>query len=138
MSDDRDTLTPEPYAPPSPPAPEDEPAFLARARRILAGDVRPEDYLPVTSEVRHRVELFMDWARGRANGVPLAPEVEPRQLRSELLSFHHGGVNIAYIDDDVGVIVLGVGLEESGRIVRTLAPTTDRTIAFGPPDPWTF
>src|SRR5262249_23689331 len=103
-------------------------------RRILAGDIRPDDYLPVTPEVRRRVELFMDWARARANGQPPPlPEVEERQLREELLSFHHGGVNIAYIEDEKGILVLGVGLEQSGQIVRTLAGQTRRRIAVAVP-----
>jgi hypothetical protein len=35
-------------------------AFITRARRILGGDVRPEDYLPVTATVRRAVEMAMD------------------------------------------------------------------------------
>jgi hypothetical protein len=62
--------------------------------------------------------------------------VESRQLRLELLSFHHGGENIAYIENETGVVVLGVGLEQSGQIVRALLPTANQRIAFGAPDPW--
>lgn len=134
---DRDTLVPGPDAA-NPPA-AGEPPFLARARRILAGDIRPDDYLPVTPEVRHRVDLFLEWARVRGNGVPLAPEVEPRQLRMELLSFHHSEENVAYIEDDTGVIVLGVGLDQSGYIARNLlTPDGPPRIAFGAGEPWLF
>jgi hypothetical protein len=143
VADERDTLTPNPTTPTGTnvthEAPDGEPAFLARARRILAGDVRPDDYLPVTPEVRHRVDLFMDWARARAGDQPPPiPEVEERQLRSELLSFHHGGVNLAYIEDDRGVIVLGVGLEQSAEVLRTFSKETQRPIWFGAPDHWMF
>ena len=141
MAEERDTLTPDPTAPAgangATATPGTEPAFVARARRILAGDVRPEDYLPVTPEVRHRVDLFMDWARARAGDQPPPdPEVEERQLRTELLAFHHGGVNLAYIEDARGVIVLGVGLEQSAAICREFA--LKHRIAFGAPDHWNF
>ncbi len=135
MPDDANTLTPESGTPTTHAA--GEPAFLTRARRILSGNIRPDDYLPVTPEVRQRVDLFMDWARARANGQPPPlPEVEVRQLRTELLSFHHGGVNIAYIEDEKGIVVLGVGLEQSGLIARTLAKGVEPPIAFGAPDSW--
>ena len=134
-----DTLAPDPAAPPAAPdPPAAEPAFLARARRILAGDVRPDDYLPVTPEVRHRVDLFLEWARVRGNGVPLAPGVEAKQERVETLSFHHGGVNVAYLEDDAGVIVLGVGLEQSGYVARNLLTPDGPRIWFGAGDPWDF
>ena len=64
------TLISEPESAAVPPASDREPAFLVRARRILGGDIRPEDYLPVTPEVQRRVDLFMDWARSRAQGQP--------------------------------------------------------------------
>jgi hypothetical protein len=141
VAEERDILTPDPTTHSDTngaTAPRGaEPAFIARARRILEGDVRPEDYLPVTPEVRHRVNLFMDWARARAGDQPPPdPEVEERQLRLELLSFHHGGVNLAYIEDERGVIVLGVGLEQSAEICREFA--LKHRIAFGAPDHWTF
>src|SRR5438477_425652 len=137
MEDDAETLTPEPESAAVPPASDREPAFLVRARRILGGDIRPEDYLPVTPEVQRRVDLFMDWARSRAQGQPPPlPEVETRQLRMELLSYHHGGENIAYIEDDKGILVLGVGLAQAGQIVRTFASQTPYTIAVDAPFPW--
>src|SRR5690348_4599871 len=55
MSHEHETLTDGSPATTEPAPGEGEPAFLARARRILGGDVRPEDYLPVTPEVQARV-----------------------------------------------------------------------------------
>ncbi|HSQ56801.1 MAG TPA: hypothetical protein VLM40_13755 [Gemmata sp.] len=140
MASERDILTSESATSNGPAEPhQGEPAFIARARRILAGDIHPDDYLPVTPEVKHRVDLFMDWARARAGDQPPPdPEVEERQLRSELLSFHHGGENLAYIEDSRGVIVLGVGLEQSGEILRNFPEHTQRPIWFGAPDNWNF
>lgn len=135
MPDDANTLTPESGTPTTHAA--GEPAFLTRARRILSGNIRPDDYLPVTPEVRQRVDLFMDWARARANGQPPPlPEVEVRQLRTELLSFHHGGVNIAYIEDEKGIVVLGVDLEQSGAVLRAFPNEIDHPIWFGFGDHW--
>jgi hypothetical protein len=48
---------------------------------------------------------------------------------------HHCGQNIAYLEDDHGVIVLGVGLEQAGQIIRTFASTASQRIAFTAPDP---
>jgi hypothetical protein len=128
MANNPTTVTPEPDTAAG------EPAFLGRARRILAGDVRPEDYLPVTPEVRRRVDLFMDWARARGNGQALAPEVEPRQLKEELLSFHHGGENVAYIEDEKGIVVLGVGLDQSSALIEAFPHELNRPIWFGAPE----
>jgi len=64
--------------PPAAPHPTDtpapaEPAFLARARRTLAGDVRPEDYLPVPDSVREAIdEEFRRFAR--EDGTEATPE----------------------------------------------------------------
>ena len=110
-----------------------EPAFLIRARRILDGDIRPEDYLSVTPEVCRRVELFLDAANARGNGQALAQEVEPRQMRLELLSFFHGGQNIAYIEDGRGVIVLAVGLEQSSALIEHLPEKISGRVCFGVP-----
>lgn len=137
MTDDIPTLTPDSPTVSAHTPTAEEPAFLTRARRILAGNIRPEDYLPVTPEVRRRVDRFMDWARDRANGQPLPlPEVEERQLRTELPSFHHGGVNFAYIEDKHGIVVPGVGLEQSGAIARTFPNESTRPIWFGYGDDW--
>src|SRR5436309_1820312 len=101
------------------PAPPDLDAVLARARRILEGDIRPDDYLPVTPEVRRAVERDMAYSRERADGQPPpAPEVETRQLRERLLSFHHAGMSVCYTEDGRGVVVLAVGLHHIGPVLR--------------------
>jgi hypothetical protein len=138
MADDPTTLTPESDTPSAngmaAPA-GGESAFLIRARRILAGDIRPDDYLPVTPEVRRRVDLFMDLARGRANGQTIAPQEEPRQVKEELLSFHHGGENIAYIEDERGVVELGVGLEQGAALLDAFPYELRKDVGFGAPPP---
>jgi hypothetical protein len=94
-------------------------AALARARRILEGDIRPEDYLPVTAEVRRLTDREMDWARerGRAAGYTgeLNPAVERRQLEQNLLRVHCRNQHVAYIKDEKGIVIVITGLEETGR-----------------------
>jgi hypothetical protein len=141
MPDDANTLTPETVSPANcepltSASIADEPAFLTRARRILTGDIRPDDYLTVTPEVQRRVALCLQYAKARGNGQLLAPEVEPRQLRQEVLSFHHGGQNIAYIEDDRGVLVLAVGLEQMRSVLETFLSRTSRTITVDAPFLW--
>jgi hypothetical protein len=111
------------------------PDFLDRARRILGGDIRPEDYLPVTDEVRRSVARSMDYYRERGKGQELAPEVEPRQLLLELLSFHHGGEFIVYTETPDGVIVLGVG-EQVGPILAEFGPTMAERLPVDVPLHW--
>jgi hypothetical protein len=142
MTDDTDSVTTETELALAlegnslPPAmPVAEPDFLARARRILNDAIRPEDYLSVTAEVRRRVERDLEYARVRGNGVPLAAEVEARQIRQELLSFHHGGQNIAYIEDPRGIIVLAVGLEQSSVLIESFPDQVSGRVYFGAPEP---
>jgi len=110
-----------------------EPDFLSRARRVLAGGARPEDYLPVTPEIRLAVGHTMAGYRERGRGQELAPQVEPRQLLDELLAFHHGGRLIVFTQDAAGVVVLGVG-DQIGAILAALGPThAARLVVDTPP-----
>ena len=103
------------------PAPAALDAALARARRILEGDLQPGDYLPITPEVKRLTEREMDYARARgvATGcTTLDPEVERRQLRQNLLRVHCRDQHVAYIEDDTGIVVVITGLEETGEMLR--------------------
>ena len=128
------------------------PDFLSRAERILRGDVRPEDYLPVTPEVESRVARDFAFAtehvrkRVEAGRLPAGSAFEPnarfdgvgltaaaRQRNQWLLSLHHGGQNIAYIEDENGVIVLAVGLEEGGALIDAFPYELRKGVGFGAP-----
>ena len=135
------------------PAPEKgEPPFLTRARRILGGDIRPEDYLPVTPEVETRVARDLAFAadhmkkaqaagraspdlvfdpNGRFDGVGLT--LVARQRNQWLLSLHYGGQNIAYIESEVGIIVLAVGLEQGGALIDAFPYELRKDVGFGAP-----
>jgi hypothetical protein len=99
-------------APPGAPTPTDtpapaEPAYLARARRILAGDVRAEDYLPVPDTVRADIDdLFHRFAL--EHGTEATPESYQFALNRAVLNHHHGSdVTLARLTDR-GVLVLAV------------------------------
>ncbi len=138
-----DTLSPDPAAPPAA-----EPAFLARARRILGGDVRPDDYLPVTPEVQAGVDLDLAFLaehvrkQFEAGRIPEAFGVHPatavRQRNDRLLSFHHGGQNVACLEDENGVIVLAVGLEQGRAILDAFPYEVRKDVGFGSPEPDTY
>lgn len=146
MSDDRDTLTPESDAPASPPSPQAEPPFLARARRILSGDVRPDDYLPVTPEVQACVERDLAFIRdhirkaAETGRIPQAYEIDPstpiRQRNDWLLSFYHGRQNIACIENDTGVIVLAVGLDQTGALLDAFPYEMRKDVGLATPEPF--
>jgi hypothetical protein len=96
---------------------------LARAARILSGDVRPDDYLPITPEVKRLTDRELEYARSRYATVgitELEPEVERRQLRQNLLLVHCKHQHVAYIEDDTGIVVVITGLDEIGEMLRKL------------------
>lgn len=134
--------------------PEMRPGFLDRARRILSGDVRPEDYLPVTPEVEAYVARDLAFAgehvrkQVEAGRLPAAVEIDPnarfdgqgltlfaRQRNQWLLTVHHGGQNVAYLENETGVIVLGVGLEEGGALIRVFPYEMLKDVGFGAGEP---
>lgn len=110
-----------------------EAPFLERARRILAGEVRAEDYLVESPRVRRIVDMTMEDFRARGNGQPLAPEVEPRQLHMELLSYHFGGRPLLYIEDERGVMVVAVEGEQIEAVIREFGETHSRQLNFDIP-----
>lgn len=93
--------------------------MLDRARRVLSGDVRPDDYLPVTPEVRAAADFELDHLRTHMK-LDIVPEEAARQLRGWLLSFHHGGETIVLVEDNSGVVVLAAGEDEIAALFRTL------------------
>lgn len=99
-------------------------AALARARRILEGDIRPDEYLPITPEVKRLTDREMDYARARGAAAgytgELDPAVERRQLEQNLLLVHCKNQHVAYIKNETGIVVVITGLEEIGEMLRRL------------------
>ena len=109
----------------------------ARAERILSGDLRPSDYLPVTDRVRFLTDREMTYAREGLKGVEPDPCVERRQLHQNLLLVHHPEEHVGYLEDDTGIVVLVTGLDEIAEFIRTVEPDLwDGRLTVGFPDPY--
>lgn len=124
----------EPVAPRSKTGRPSREPHLEYVARVLGGGARDEDYLPVPDEVRRGVALDMEVARARAPGMEFVPEVEARQLRQRLLAFHHDFQNIAYLEDDRGIIVLAVGGEEVGQLIDHFPNRYEAGVRFTIPE----
>ena len=109
-------------------------AKLERVRRILSGDIRKYDYLPIPSKVRAAVERDLQAGRDQLGGANIAPELEVRQLRQRLLSFHHGGSPVCYIEDIHGIIVLAVGYDTIEPVVRAFAGAWREPLSVATPE----
>ena len=89
--------------------------FVTRARRLLAGDVRDADYLPVPDEVAVAVADEIQRVE-QAEGFIVAPIGKQRLLNDWTLLHHHlRDVVLARITDR-GVLVLAVGDDEIGLL----------------------
>ena len=87
-------------------------------QRILSGDIRPDDYLPTTPEVKRLTDRELEYARARSATVgitELEPEVERRQLHLNLLLVHCKNQHIAYIEDTTGIVVVIPAWTRSAR-----------------------
>lgn len=109
--------------------------WSARALRILGGEKHPADYLPLTPEVAAFLNRDVSSLRAEL-GVEPAAETVRRQRTQYLLSFHFGGQNVAYLDDDRGVIVLAVGLDRIAEFVRDMPYDLCRDVAYTAPEVW--
>jgi hypothetical protein len=111
------------------------PAMLDRARRILTVGPRPEEYLPVTDEVRDtltRAETYLLTTRG----VEFEDARRRDMLRKELLSFHYGERFIAYRPTNEGVVVLAVGEDQVTALVQGIPDDLSKEVVCGGPEPW--
>jgi len=97
--------------------------------------------LPVTKH-----SFFAQSAKELLEIIPAAFEIDPsarfdeaslsvgaRQRNEWLLSLHYGGQNIAYIEDEQGVIVLAVGLEGGGALLDAIPYELRKDVNFGAP-----
>jgi hypothetical protein len=136
--DDANTLTPEPATPgttPSTPS-ESEPAFLSRARRILADDIRPEDYLTVP-EVIHSAIANEAARLIEDKGFKISDEFRTLMRNNWTLQFVHGGQPVACRRTDSGVIVFAVGTEEIRTLLERFHRPDQRSGFFiTTPPPW--
>jgi len=91
------------------------PEVLARAERILKGDIHPDDYLPIPDELVAEVGAHYQRV-AEESGVIATEEARRRTLMDWTLTYHFGGQLVLLRRTDQGVIVLAVGPEEIGAV----------------------
>jgi hypothetical protein len=99
-----------------------EPAFLARARRILGGDIRPEDYLHAPEDVREALTKEL----ARFGDQAVSKDTRQRFLNEWVLSFHHGAQPVACQRTERGVIVIAVGTLQIKLFLESYPNLEDR------------
>ena len=107
--------------------------MLARAKRILSGDIRSEDYLHTPDEVADTVhEMLAQFGEGR-----VSREFTRRMLNDWTLSFHHGAQLVACQRTDRGVIVFAVGTKQIKVFLEAFPKLEDRPeVVSTVPWPW--
>lgn len=94
------------------------PDFVARAARILRGDIRPEDYLPEPTEL---IDALGERVRHLSeNGFEATPTAKRFLLNDWALQHHHGGQMVLAKRTERGVIVLAVGPVQVGAVQQKL------------------
>jgi hypothetical protein len=141
MSDDVDTLASEQKAPANhKPLTSthtgSEPAVLARAQRILMGDVRSEDFLAVPEEVSTAVDDEVN-RLVKFQGIITSAEFKTRMCGDWTLQYVYGGQPVACRYTDSGAIVFAVGLEEIRVLLERFTQPDHRSGFFiTTPLPW--
>ena len=121
-------------APEAKPKPQREPSpdFLERAKRILSGEVRPEDYLPEPDEVQKAVTEHL-----RPIETELGAEVTLEAVRHLLnewtLLHHHDGENVLAKYTDRGVLVLAAGGQQIYQVKQHFNPDSRSGFALMSP-----
>lgn len=135
MTNDANTLSPEPAAEVGI-LPDREPAFLVRAQRILDGDIRPEDYLPVPNEIESANAAEVTRLR-EVMHFEVSEEFIAQQRNNWTLQFIHGAQLIACRETRFGVIVFAVGTEQIRLLVeRFIRPEHRSGFFITVPPPW--
>lgn len=118
------STTPVPVTPSSPAE-----SLLARAIRVLSGDIRPDDYLPVSPEDI----AFVDGSKARS-GVTLLPEYRRKMISSLALQEHHAGNEVLTFHTLDGVVVLGAGEDQVDSLLAGIpSDLHSRTVLEYPP-----
>ncbi len=107
-----------PVVPPAPP-PDASEYTLHRALRILRDGVRADDCLPITDEVRRVVAGEEAYFTARLGGTPPAASYMRGILVDQILADQMPDQHVAYLDDEKGVVVLAVGLDDISVLLRS-------------------
>ncbi len=108
--------------------------MLTRALRILGGEIREDDYLPMTEEVRQSLGLSEAYIRDVRKG-DLVEEARREHIQYLLLTFHCGGRDIVSYQDEHGVAVLAVS-HEIRDLLDALSPEQLLRVCLQSPELW--
>jgi len=109
---------------------------VARAERILSGDVRPEDYLPVTDEIESAVQEYVALVMRNNPRIIRSDEGDNNVRKNFTIMFHCGGKEVLAREDDIGVIVLAMGTPDVIRLEKQLTPKSWQGFGLDFPTRW--
>jgi hypothetical protein len=118
--------TPNTLTPRAPSAPE---TVVERAKRILSGGVRDDDYLKASADLRARVDEETSHI-STANKIELPPETRQWMLDNYTLQHYHSGREVACWRTGTGVIVLAAGAEEVNEVLNAITPEQRNNIVI--------
>lgn len=105
---------------------------MDRARRILSVEPDPADYEVVPDQVQALIDEDLAFLREEYGIEPSAKAIAS-QTRLRLLSALYAGQQIAFTEHDRGVIVLAVGPESVGSLLKHLAVDEARKVVVSWP-----
>jgi len=109
---------------------------LARALRILEGDIRESDLLPLPSDAAAKVEREFDIAQALRPEATISEAERQRVRLDRTLEFHFSGQPVACLRTPRGAVVLAVGEEEIGALVDAAPADKWQGVAIEFPETW--
>lgn len=109
--------------------------LLTRAKRILSGDIRPDDYLRLPSPAAVRVEREFELVQAMRPGSTLTDGARARVRTDRTLEHHFGGQVVACLRTAAGVIVLAAGEEAIAALVQAVPGSDWKGVAIEFPEP---
>jgi hypothetical protein len=113
--------------------PRDE-SVMDRAKRILGGDIRPDDYLTLPTDAAAKVEWEFATALQLRPGAVLTETEKLRIRQNRALEYHYGGRWVEALRTPEGVIALATG-EDIG-LIDTLPSELRRGVVSEFQLPW--
>lgn len=111
-------------------------SVVDRAKRILGGDIRPDDYLALPAEAAAKVEWEFEMALQQRPGAVLTETEKLRIRQNRALEFHYGGRWVLTLRKPEGVIAFGSGEEAITRLSRDVPEEFQSFMRFEYPMPW--
>jgi hypothetical protein len=109
-------------------------SVVERARRILGGDIRPDDYLTLPPDAAAKVEWEFEMALQLRPGAVLTETEKHRIRQNRALEYHYGGRWVEVLRTPDGVIALATS-EDIG-LIDTLPDELRRGVVSEFQLPW--